>query len=112
MDTRFKPGQSGNPRGRPKSKPNLSSIVTDELNKTVTVTLDGRPRKMKMLTALVKKQISHATAGNQKALAFLIELYKPDRHPVMSLQDLPDLESLTDDELDKLYKKMLAQGGE
>jgi hypothetical protein len=42
--SRFKPGQSGNPRGRPKGSPNFASLVHKALSQTITVTAQGRSR--------------------------------------------------------------------
>ena len=39
--SRFKPGHSGNPRGRPKGKISLSQLLDKHLNAKVTVTSGG-----------------------------------------------------------------------
>ena len=41
LHTRFRKGQSGNPRGRPRGSKNLSTLLTDALNEPVVVTEDG-----------------------------------------------------------------------
>jgi hypothetical protein len=43
LHTRFKKGQSGNPRGRPKK--NLPTLLVAALNEPVYVTTNGRRRK-------------------------------------------------------------------
>lgn len=42
-DTRFKPGQSGNPAGRPKGRKTLTSLLKDELYKTAVDMKTGQP---------------------------------------------------------------------
>ena len=46
LHTRFKKGQSGNPRGRPRGAKNFSSVLNDALNQPVFVTENGRRRKI------------------------------------------------------------------
>jgi hypothetical protein len=43
---RFKPGQSGNPRGRPKGAKNEATILRDLLNRKIDVREGGRVRKI------------------------------------------------------------------
>jgi uncharacterized protein DUF5681 len=44
--TRFKPGQSGNPNGRPKGSKNFATILQQQLTKMVTITVDGKSKRM------------------------------------------------------------------
>jgi Family of unknown function (DUF5681) len=46
MTTRFRPGQSGNPRGRPKGARNLSTIVAAALSERVAINENGRRRQI------------------------------------------------------------------
>jgi len=46
LHTRFRKGQSGNPRGRPRGSKNFSTLLADALNEPVVVTEDGRRRKI------------------------------------------------------------------
>ena len=45
--TRFKPGRSGNPKGRPKGCKNMRTIVKDILDRNVTIRENGRTRRVK-----------------------------------------------------------------
>ena len=42
--TRFKKGQSGNPRGRPSGSKNLKTLLNEALNERVVVTEEGGRR--------------------------------------------------------------------
>ena len=66
--TQFKKGQSGNPRGRPKKKvksqPSAFDIVID---RTLTITQNGKPREVTVDEALQHKTYQEAIAGNRSA---------------------------------------------
>jgi Family of unknown function (DUF5681) len=74
VEHRFKPGRSGNPRGRPKTLPHLSELATKELRRRGRVTIDGKQQTITRLELLVKQLIANAAKGNTKALNFLLEL--------------------------------------
>jgi hypothetical protein len=46
LNKRFKPGQSGNPSGRPKGRSNFDSTLLKEFHKPVTATINGKPIKV------------------------------------------------------------------
>lgn len=49
--TRFTAGNSGNPNGRPKGSKNLSTLFAEELARTITLTENGKRKKMPKLRA-------------------------------------------------------------
>ncbi len=61
--TRFKKGRSGNPRGRPRKKPDLYSELTKVLHENVTVTIDGQSEKVTVQQALLLRLRDHALLG-------------------------------------------------
>lgn len=65
--TRFKPGQSGNPQGRPKGLKSLSQLVSRELDRRVFLTEEGRRRRVSKREVLAKQITKDALAGNAKA---------------------------------------------
>jgi hypothetical protein len=71
---RFKPGKSGNPRGRPKSLPELSDLTAKELRRRGYVTIDGKRVSLTRMELLVKQLIASAGKGNSKPLSFLLEM--------------------------------------
>ena len=70
VHARFKPGQSGNPAGRPKRAPSFSSALLAELAETMPG--GDRKRAGSKLRALVKKIVDTAIAGDARAQALLV----------------------------------------
>ncbi len=73
--TQFKPGQSGNPRGRPKGAKSLMSMALAMLNERVTVKTQNGTRTMSKIEALLQKQMEKASKGDDKATKLLLEYY-------------------------------------
>ena len=66
--TRFRKGQSGNPRGQPKKKPNpVPSAFDVVIDRTLTIVQDGVPREVTVDEALQHKTYQDAIAGNRAA---------------------------------------------
>ena len=68
--TRFRPGHSGNPTGRPKRKPTFRAALLQEL----AATMPGKDpqRAGSKLQALVKTLVDTAIAGDARAQSLLI----------------------------------------
>jgi len=63
LHTRFRKGQSGNPRGRPKGSKNFSTLLSEALNEPVVITEDGRRRMIS------KRQLGLKQLANKFAMA-------------------------------------------
>lgn len=72
--SRFQPGQSGNPRGRPKGVRNFKTDVKATLRAPVSVTRDGKPRKITTQAAMLLRLREKALAGDARALDRLLAL--------------------------------------
>jgi hypothetical protein len=65
---RFRKGQSGNPRGRPKTAPALPASAFDiVIDRTLTVTQNGKPRELTVEEALQHRTYQDAVAGSRLA---------------------------------------------
>jgi|SRR5208283_1362649 len=73
--TRFKPGRSGNPKGRPKGSANLATDLPAELGEQITVREGGRPRRISKQRALVKSLMAKALQGDVRATTAVLTLY-------------------------------------
>jgi hypothetical protein len=76
--TRFKPGQSGNPKGRPKGSKALTTLVQDELKRRIAVTEGGITKRMSKGEAIVKRLFSGALKGELKATVLISTLSRVD----------------------------------
>jgi Family of unknown function (DUF5681) len=69
---RFKQGNKANPKGRKKGSRNRKVVVQDVLFEAVTVREGGKIRQMSALEAVLKKVLSKALAGDNKAALTII----------------------------------------
>ena len=72
--TRFRPGQSGNPRGRPKGARNLNTIIASALSERVAVNENGKRRRLSKMEAVVKQLVNRAASGEARATQLLLAL--------------------------------------
>jgi hypothetical protein len=79
--TRFKPGLSGNPRGRPKEAKNLSTLVHEALNELIIVAENGRRRKISKRRAIIKQLVNRSAQADLKATQILLGIVQDiERH--------------------------------
>ena len=70
--TKFKPGQCGNPKGRPKGARNLTSVLESEINALIAYTENGKRKKISKLGASVRQAVNKASAGDLRALLIIL----------------------------------------
>ncbi len=78
VGSRFKKGQSGNPKGRSKGTRNFKTDVRETLARPVQVTEAGRSRSISTQQAGLERLREKALRGDQRALDRLLEL--AERH--------------------------------
>jgi hypothetical protein len=74
--TRFKKGQSGNPKGRPRGAKGMNTIVRDLLTRKVAVRTPEGPKKMSRIEALFHKLIEKGFAGDTRAIELVAKHYQ------------------------------------
>jgi hypothetical protein len=76
LHTRFKKGQSGNPRGpRPRPK-DLPALLVRALNEPLVVTANGVSRRITKREAVVAQLVDKSTGADLRATQMLIDLLK------------------------------------
>ena len=72
--SRFKPGQSGNPRGRPKGSRNSVNVLWDELAELITITENGKQKRITKLEGIVKAAALKGLKGDPRPMIQAFEL--------------------------------------
>jgi hypothetical protein len=76
LHSRFKSGVSGNPRGRPKGRLNLATVLQTELSRSITVREGDRSRRLSKGEAFIVKTVNSALNNDAKAGVTLINLFR------------------------------------
>lgn len=76
ITTRFKPGQSGNPRGRPKGAKGLNTIVRETLGGKLAVRTSEGTKKISKIEAVLQKTLEKALKGDARAQFELMKLWR------------------------------------
>jgi hypothetical protein len=74
---RFKPGQSGNPSGRPKAPQDISELAAKELKKKRRAKIDGEFVTVSTAELLIKRLVVDAGKSSLPALKQLLALALP-----------------------------------
>ena len=74
QSTRFRKGQTGNPKGRPRGKPNLATVINRTLQAKVIINENGRRREVTKYEAGMIQLSNKAASGDLAALKMVIML--------------------------------------
>lgn len=72
--SRFKTGQSGNPKGRPKGANGVTACLRRELESRITIREENRELRVSKAEAIAKRLTAVALKGDMKALLALLKI--------------------------------------
>jgi len=110
--TRFQPGQSGNPRGRPKGTKNLKTDLMEELAEKIVIREGDQSRRISKQRAVVKTLVTRTLKGDVRAASLLMSMMMRLADTGEGAQDVED--GLLDDEIAILkdFENRARRGGE
>jgi hypothetical protein len=115
-DKQFKKGKSGNPSGRPKKDKmfkSVSRVLRDCLLEEVEVSINGKPRKMLRVEAIVARQMSSALQGNVQSAKFLFTLAEKHIPTHLTLGEIMEgrpVFEFTEEEAARFTKAKIVEG--
>ena len=74
VHTRFQPGRSGNPNGRPKGSQNMATALEHELNSRLTINEGGRQRTITKRDAIAKQLVNKSASGDPRLMQLLLTM--------------------------------------
>lgn len=115
LESRFRPGRSGNPKGRPRGAKGLKTMVRETLTQRVAVRTAVGDKRMSRMEAVLHKTVELAMKGNQRALLQLYSLYAsavPDAPTPAQVSMSNEELTATDLAILEELKRSLGEGGE
>jgi len=76
LHTRFQKGRSGNPKGRPRGRKNMSTLLSDALNGWVIVVENGRRKKITKREAIVTQLVNKSASADLKATQIVLAMLR------------------------------------
>jgi len=108
LHTRFKKGQSGNPRGRPRGAKNFSYVLNDALDQRVVVTENGRRRKISKRELGIRQLVDKFAMAEVQATKMLLGLMLERERLVAAAPpaERPSLGAADEKVIDNLLKRL------
>src|SRR6516165_10463651 len=74
VTSRFRPGQTGNARGRPKGHKNLKTLIRQAMTARISVQEGTSNRQVSKIEGVVLRQLQNALKGNDRSAMAVIRM--------------------------------------
>jgi hypothetical protein len=74
VHTRFQKGRSGNPKGRPRGKKNMSTLLSAALDAAIIVVENGRRKKISKREAIITQLVNKSASADLKATQIVLAM--------------------------------------
>jgi antitoxin (DNA-binding transcriptional repressor) of toxin-antitoxin stability system len=81
LHTRFRKGQSGNPRGRPRGAASLARLLQQALDRRVTIVEDGHERRVTQREAVIAQLVAKSAQADLRAIRLLLDMVQATEEP-------------------------------
>jgi hypothetical protein len=104
-ETRFKKGNSANPRGRPRGSKNLATLLDEALNTPVETVEDGTRRRRTKRDVVIEQLVDRSASADLRATKLLLDmLHKLERGPASA-----DAETASPNSDKDIYEQLRAK---
>jgi hypothetical protein len=104
VGSRFKKGQSGNPKGRPKGSENFATMMRRILTQQVVINENGRRKVVTKMELATTQLVNKAASGDMVAMRYLMPVMQMLGNPEDNLQT--NLSDADERLLKSLFKRL------
>jgi hypothetical protein len=107
LASRFKPGTSGNTKGRPKGSKNLKTLIREAMTASISIQEGEKTRRVTKLEGVVLRQLQSALKGSDRAALAVIKM----AHQLRFLEDSESAtaETALSPEEERILNELLAR---
>ena len=74
LASRFKPGTSGNTKGRPKGSKNLKTLIREAMTASISIQEGAKTKRVSRIEGVVLRQLQKALMGSDQAAMAVVKM--------------------------------------
>lgn len=108
LETQYKPGVSGNPKGRPRPKKDLRDEVRRAFTDPITIKVGDRSSQVTRVAGIIRRLMDSALKGDNRAAFLALKLAAECGVLFEIVQPKLDIKRMSDAELEALAQRLEA----